>query len=176
MTTLNTIAKPRKSLADQIDRLDTILDGLSDELAQAVADSVKDAVRMAVVEALTSPEVFELLRNSAQNDSRPSRWKPPGQEGLVGRRGRVDSRCVARRLRLVRLGLARIAPEGQGLERPIGGHVGRLPQDVRRVVFGSRSVAAKWPGRSGCRCCWLCWSRSGSACSPSSAAPLWPPS
>jgi hypothetical protein len=76
MTTLNTIAKPRKSLADQIDRLDTILDGLSDELAQAVADSVKDAVRMAVVEALTSPTVITLLRNGAQNDSHPSHSKP----------------------------------------------------------------------------------------------------
>ena len=42
----------RKSLAEQIDRLDHILDGLSEALNGAVADAVKDAVGRAVHEAV----------------------------------------------------------------------------------------------------------------------------
>ena len=46
-TTLNPSANPngrsRKSLADQIDRLDQILDGLADGLNEAVASAVKQA-------------------------------------------------------------------------------------------------------------------------------------
>jgi hypothetical protein len=56
----------RKSLADQIDRLDTILDGLADALNESVADAVKEvigravseAVQAAVAEVLSSPELL----------------------------------------------------------------------------------------------------------------------
>jgi hypothetical protein len=59
----------RKSLADQIDRLDAMLDGLADGLNDAVAAAVKDAVGMAVQQAvqavmremLTSPELLARL-------------------------------------------------------------------------------------------------------------------
>src|SRR5262245_9284169 len=65
MTTNNT-TRPRKSLADQIQRLDSILDGLSDNLNEAVTTAVKEAVttggQQAIVEVLTIPELQQLLR------------------------------------------------------------------------------------------------------------------
>lgn len=62
----------RKSLAEQIDRLDGILDCLADGLNGAVAAAVKDAVALAVKEAvrgvltevLTNPDFLERLRTS----------------------------------------------------------------------------------------------------------------
>ena len=56
----------RKSLADQIDRLDGILDGLAEALNESVADAVKDviaetvrqAVHAAVTEVLSSPDLM----------------------------------------------------------------------------------------------------------------------
>src|SRR5271157_422231 len=74
-TTLNssvsTNGRSRKSLADQIDRLDQILDGLADGLNEAVADAVKQAVAVAVQEAvrgiltevLTNPDLLAKLRS-----------------------------------------------------------------------------------------------------------------
>src|SRR3954470_17438006 len=59
----------RKTLANQLDRLDTILDGFADALNEAVADAVKQAVVVAVREAvqvamqevLTNPELLRAL-------------------------------------------------------------------------------------------------------------------
>ena len=44
--------KVRKSLADQLDRLDRTLDGLADNLDQAVASAVKQAVQVVLLEVL----------------------------------------------------------------------------------------------------------------------------
>lgn len=60
----------RKTLADQIDRLDGILDGLSDGLNDAVVTAVREAVGVAVREAVrgvlteivSNPELLETLR------------------------------------------------------------------------------------------------------------------
>jgi hypothetical protein len=56
----------RKSLAEQIDRLDMILDGLADGLNAAVADAVTAAISTAVVaavrEVLSNPELLRRLR------------------------------------------------------------------------------------------------------------------
>ena len=52
----------RKSLADQIDRLDKILDGLAEGLNEAVADAVRQAVSLAVQEAVRQV-LTELLSN-----------------------------------------------------------------------------------------------------------------
>jgi hypothetical protein len=70
MSTTDTNGRQRKSLAEQIDRLDAILDGLSDALQGAVAQAVQEAVGLAVKEAvravlteiLTNPQVQEKLR------------------------------------------------------------------------------------------------------------------
>ena len=66
----------RKSLADQIDRLDGILDGLAEALNESVADAVKgaiaqavrSAVEAAVKEVLSSPE---LLRATLEKHAPP---------------------------------------------------------------------------------------------------------
>lgn len=46
--------RPRRSLTEEIDRLEAILDGLADALNGAVAEAVKDAVGGAAREALTA--------------------------------------------------------------------------------------------------------------------------
>ena len=61
-TTTTTNGRTRKSLADQLDRLDGILDGLSDALNEAVASAVRDAVKAAVQEAVAAA-VHEVLTN-----------------------------------------------------------------------------------------------------------------
>jgi hypothetical protein len=69
-TTTTTNDRPRKSLAEQLDRLDAILDGLSEALQGAVADAVQHAVGLAVKDAvqgvlselLANPEVLAMLR------------------------------------------------------------------------------------------------------------------
>jgi hypothetical protein len=51
MTNLNTNGQ-RKTLASQLDRLDTILDTLDQGLQEAVASAVQEAVSVAVREAI----------------------------------------------------------------------------------------------------------------------------
>ena len=77
----------RKSLADQIDRLDGILDGLAEALNESVADAVKDviaqavrsAVETAVKEVLSSPD---LLRAALEKHAPPPAipTNPPAPE------------------------------------------------------------------------------------------------
>src|SRR6478609_9582637 len=61
MSTTTNGRTQRTSLAQQIDRLDLILDNLSEGLQEAVAEAVKTAVTWAVeaalVELLTNPEL-----------------------------------------------------------------------------------------------------------------------
>ncbi len=56
----------RKSLADQLDRLDRILDGLAEALNESVAGAVKGAVTLAVQEAVQAA-VAEILLNPELN-------------------------------------------------------------------------------------------------------------
>jgi hypothetical protein len=63
-TTTNADGRARKSLAEQIDRLDAILDGLSDALNESVAAAVSQAVGRAVKEAVQAV-LAEVLTNPA---------------------------------------------------------------------------------------------------------------
>ena len=74
---------PRKQLADQLDRLDAILDCLAGGLNEAVADAAREGTRLAVkdaiVEVLTNPDLRELVRKAqAETDvkkpAKPSLW------------------------------------------------------------------------------------------------------
>jgi hypothetical protein len=79
MTTITTNpnGRTRKSLAEQIDRLDAILDGLGDALneavaaavSQAVGRAVQEAVQAVLAEALTNPAVRE---QALHVDSQPA--------------------------------------------------------------------------------------------------------
>ena len=64
MTTTNADGRARKSLAEQIDRLDAILDGLSQALEGAVAAAVREAAGRAVQEAVQAV-LAEALTNTA---------------------------------------------------------------------------------------------------------------
>jgi hypothetical protein len=91
-TTTTTNGKLRKSLAEQIDRLDSILDGLADALNESVAAAVKDVVGVAVREAvqavlselLTHPAVTQLL-NAPTAEPAPPAGEGPRGPGLGGR-------------------------------------------------------------------------------------------
>jgi hypothetical protein len=81
MTATMTNHKPeRKQLSDQLDRLDSILDGLSAALNEAVADAarqgVKEAVTAAVVELLTNPDLKAALHQASAPEGEPSSQKP----------------------------------------------------------------------------------------------------
>src|SRR5262245_21557402 len=76
---------PRQTLAGQIDRLDSILDGLAEALNESVADAVRrtvgevlrEAVADAVREALDGPELARAaLARHADADSRPDEAQP----------------------------------------------------------------------------------------------------
>jgi hypothetical protein len=81
--TTNPNGRTRKSLSEQIDRLDAILDGLAENLNAAVVDAVagavKDAVTLAVQEAvhaavlevLTNAELRKRLQTPASQPSAP---------------------------------------------------------------------------------------------------------
>ena len=68
--TLMTNGQVRKNLASQLDRLDSILDGLADGLREAVVTAVQEAIGLAVQEAvravltevLTNPDLLDRLR------------------------------------------------------------------------------------------------------------------
>jgi hypothetical protein len=66
----------RKSLADQIDRLDGILDGLSDALTESVADAVKEVIGQAVTEAVQAA-VTEVLSSPELLKASLARHEPP---------------------------------------------------------------------------------------------------
>jgi hypothetical protein len=92
-TTTNTNGRARKSLAEQIDRLDLILDGLSEALQGAVAESVteavglavKEAVRCVLAEVLSSPEFLERLRQVAASSNPTAMPMTPRGPGLLRR-------------------------------------------------------------------------------------------
>ncbi|VTT98793.1 unnamed protein product [Gemmataceae bacterium] len=64
-TTLSNGKPTRKQLADQLDRLDGIIDALAEGLNQAVADAAREGTRLAVkdaiVEIMTNPDLRAML-------------------------------------------------------------------------------------------------------------------
>ena len=68
----------RKQLCEQLDRLDTILNGLGEALNDSVADAVRTGTRLAVKEAiieiLTDPNLrLKLLETAANQQALPAR-------------------------------------------------------------------------------------------------------
>jgi len=113
-TTMQTNGKLRKSLAEQIDRLDSILDGLAEALNESVAAAVQQAVGLAVREAvqavlsevLTNPAVLEKLRGNSPPPAAPAAAAPARlgwRERLRPAWGRVVAGALATRLQCGRL-------------------------------------------------------------------------
>jgi hypothetical protein len=116
-TSLNHTRLPRKSLSEQIDRLDGILDGLAEALNGAVADAVRDAVGLAVRQAVEStvrellgqPQLLQTALALHQPPEPPAAPEEPAQRpslkgALLGRLkrllGEVGERAAGARARL----------------------------------------------------------------------------
>ena len=97
--------KARRSLADQIDRLDGILDGLDDALSGAVRDAVERGVRQAVqsvmAEVLTNKQLHEHLRRAAQPAERVEQTNGKGG-GMLQRMWSAACETAGRAARLAR--------------------------------------------------------------------------
>jgi hypothetical protein len=102
--TTTTNGKPRKQLADQLDRLDGILDALAEGLNGAVADAAREGTRLAVkdaiVEIMTNPDLRALLAPAVAPPPPPpaappaSAPPPPKKAGLWSR---IKARASAAR-------------------------------------------------------------------------------
>jgi hypothetical protein len=102
-TMITTNGRTRKSLAEQIDRLDHILDGLADGLNEAVAAAVKEAVGIAVREAvqavltevITNPDLLARLgAPPAAQPGTPDQDEPREPRAGSGRRPRLTERLA----------------------------------------------------------------------------------
>jgi hypothetical protein len=107
MTLTNTTQPPRKNLASQIDRLDSILDGLAENLneavstavQQAVTSAVQEAVKQAVIEVVTNAELQQLLHPTPPR-AEPQGARQPGGlwravRGFVGKTGQAVAATAA---------------------------------------------------------------------------------
>jgi hypothetical protein len=94
--TLEMNGPARKTLASQLDRLDSILNGLSEGLDQAVAQAVREAVGLAVQEAvqavLTELLTNPLLREQLQG---PAAAQPAAPDGPASKNGGGKGRLAA---------------------------------------------------------------------------------
>ena len=153
----------RKTLASQLDRLDSILDGLSEGLNDAVASAVREAVGLAVHEAvqavLTNPALRGQLPRPAEAESAPP--DGPATKG-GGSKGRLAALCgrVGDKLRSAcraGAGWVRHAAQAASLTWQLAGDRLRaallvavaylahttLPAAARRLHDGARSLASR---------------------------------
>lgn len=110
MTTTVQNGKPqRKQLSQQLDRLDSILDGLSEGLNAAVADSTREGTRLAlkdaIVEIMTDPSLRGKLHQATAPQEPLDRPAPRGSvlarlksglEAAAGAAGFLAARVVDR--------------------------------------------------------------------------------
>jgi hypothetical protein len=96
-TTMHANGQVKKSLAQQIDRLDGILDGLAEGLNEAVAGAVKEAVGRAVKEAvqavlaevLSNPDLLSLLRGTLAPAAAADAQPVMAEAAPIQRKGRL---------------------------------------------------------------------------------------
>ena len=149
-TILNANGRARKSLSEQIDRLDGILDGLAKGLTDAVADAVKQAVGLAV-EAAVRGVLTEVLSNPSflnRAARQPRRADCPGTPDGRFRRARVAG--VPRCARGPGAGVAgcRLAAGAPGVRR----RDGQGARSAGRSVWAlAADPAISLPGTDGAR-------------------------
>ena len=112
MATAAIPAKPRKQLADQLDRLDGIIDLLADGLPAAVADATRAGTRETLVELLADPEVIARLKAALTPDvpEHPVEMKIPAKRTVpFARMKSAVANLVAKAVRTAKAGLAAAA-------------------------------------------------------------------
>jgi hypothetical protein len=129
--TTTTNGKPRKQLADQLDRLDGIIDALAEGLNGAVADAAREGTRLAIkdaiVEIMTNPDLRALLAPSIA-PAPPTQAAPPAAAPPTPPKPGLWARIKAR------ISAARTA---------IAGAVARAKEAVvRRFVIAGDAVVA----------------------------------
>jgi hypothetical protein len=89
MTQTITNGTGRKSLANEIDRLQTTVAGLGEGLRDAVREATSQAVREAVgelvSEVLTNPDIASMFRAAQVQPAQADRPRPSPGGGLLGR-------------------------------------------------------------------------------------------
>jgi hypothetical protein len=141
-TTTN--GRARKTLADQLDRLDGIIDALADGLNEAVAtvveQAVATAVQAAVTEVLTNPVLQRRLSGAGRAvRSAAGPQAPDDCAGAVpGSRSRPAGR--SRRSSQARRGAARTARAGPD---PVCGRTLTAPREVSQAVAERRAERAE---------------------------------
>ena len=89
MTQTITNGTGRKSLANEIDRLQATVAGLGEGLRDAVREATTQAVREAVTElvseVLTNPDIAALFRNAQAQPAQAASPRPSPWGGLLGR-------------------------------------------------------------------------------------------
>jgi hypothetical protein len=114
-TTSATNGRARKSLEHQLDRFDSILDGLANALNESVADAVKDSVGQAVREAVqavvaelvANPQVAKALA-TAHGLNPPAPCPTPEPAASPKPNGPGLRERLAARLRRIRAGVAAV--------------------------------------------------------------------
>lgn len=127
--TTTTNGRERKSLAEQIDRLDGILDGLAQGLEQAVVAAVQTAVGLAVREAVQAV-LQEVLANPAFLKARAAAATPEVTPA------RTESPKAGFKQRLVRL-CGRLKAGVQAVVQAIGVACGMVLGGARRAVVAT---------------------------------------
>jgi len=150
-----TNGRARKSLADQIDRLDRLLDGLADGLNEAIADAVSLAVSRAVQEAvqavlrevLSRPELLTRLPGAFPDGPSTDASPAPERLSLRDRLFRAGAFVVGGG-RMLGRGVCRLACNGVAAVMTVGRCIrsgcGRL------IVNARKSAEALY-----FRCCYL---------------------
>src|SRR5262245_4817762 len=140
----------RKTLANQLDRLDAILDGLAEALEGAVADAVKmavtvaarEAVQAALHEVLTSPDLLRALATLAAPPPPAPSPAPVGEKKPSALR-----RLVERARRACAWAGGKVAAAGGWVGRKAAALTARLRGRVVRAYRRARA-AAGWAWQS----------------------------
>ncbi len=94
----NIDGEPRKTLASQLDHLDSILDGLDSALAGAVQEAasmaVKEVVQAVMTEVLANRKLHEQLQQVTQHVPPPK--EPHGKTSMANRLWQVTTEGVRR--------------------------------------------------------------------------------
>jgi hypothetical protein len=157
-----TNSKVRKSLSEQIDRLDKILDGLAEALNGAVADAVTQAVGLAVKEAvqtvltevLSNPDLRAQFQGSAVAPANTPVAGPPRARSIMNRVGKAVTRFTSWcsvRLRALRQVSRRIVQQVRWVATDLAARVSSLrllvPPLAAALVLGvATGIAAYCAG------------------------------